>query len=116
MSLATLMQRAATEAQKTLAELGGAAPGQKNSLYNGAKYYAVYGAPQIDHLNLAGGGSRQRTFLLATATRSQFTSPPIAQRGFWIRTDISPQIRYTIVKVMEHDAYTYVLTLQRSGE
>lgn len=115
MSLAAQMLAASVEAQSRLAEIGGAAAGINNSLYNTAAYLAVYGTPFVDRRMKLGGGYQQRTVVPATATRGQFAAPPVADRQ-WVRTDMTPHLTYRIEKVDLHDPYLYVLTLIRVGE
>lgn len=115
MSLAAIMAAAATEAQSRLAEIGGAAAGATNSLYNSAAYLAVYGQPIVQRQMLPSGGYRQRALVPTTATRAQFDAPPVANLN-WVRTDMTPEITYRIEKVDLHDPYVYVLTLVRVGE
>jgi hypothetical protein len=109
------MLAAATEAQSRLAEIGGAASGVANALYNGADYFAVYGQPIVQREMLPSGGYRQRTLVPATATRDQFDVPPVANAQ-WVRTDTDPQITYRIKTVDLHDPFVYALTLVRVGE
>lgn len=110
MSLSSEISSAATEAQSHLAELGGAQPGKKNALYEGASYLAVYGQPQTERTILPGGGYRTRTFLLATVTRAQFSAPPRVERK-WTRTDQAARPSYTIDWVGTHDSTVYTLRL-----
>lgn len=115
MSLSAIMQSAATEAQSRLAEIGGAESGVKNSLYNGAKYLAVYGLPIVVRVMLSSGGYRQRTIVPTSVTRGQFSAPLVANQK-WVRTDMDPNLIYLIEKVDLHDSLVYVLTLVRVGE
>lgn len=115
MSFSTEIAAAATEAQSILAEVGGARPGQKNSLYQGASYLAVYGQPQVENLMLPAGGYRQRTTVGLTVTRAQFTAPPQSKKQ-WVRTDVSPPITYVIESVGTHDSLLFHLRLLRTGE
>ncbi len=115
MSLSAIMLAATAEAQSRLSEIGGAAAGESNSLYNTAEYVAVYGQPVVVREMLGPGGYRQRTYVPTTATRTQFTAMPKANAQ-WVRTDMTPQITYRIEKVDLHDPYVYVLTLVRTGE
>ena len=115
MSLASQMLAATKEAQSRLAEIGGAAAGALNSLYNAESFLAVYGQPVVQRTMLPSGGYRQRTFLQVTVTREQFNSPPTANLP-WVRTDLEPNIIYRIEKVDQHDPYVYVLTVVRVGE
>ena len=115
MSLASEISSAATEAQSILAQIGGAPAGEANSLYKGAEYIAVYGAPIVERQMLPAGGYRQRTVMQVTATRAQFVAAPVANLQ-WVRTDLAPQITYRVEKVDLHDPFIYVLTLSRVGE
>lgn len=115
MSIATQMADAAGQAQAVLAQVGGTPPDKKNSLYNGKAYLGVYGIPQVEREMLAGGGYRQRTALDVTVTRAQFLTPPVA-KAKWTRTDLVPNLIYTIEKVGMHDALLYTLTVYRPGE
>ena len=115
MSLKDEISSAATEAQANLAELGGALPGRKNSLYNGTPYTAVYGSPQVERVMLPSGGYRQRTIVPITVTRAQFVAPPIAEKK-WVRSDCSPRIEYIIKYVGTHDSTVFMLQLVRVGE
>jgi hypothetical protein len=114
MSLLSEIQAAATEAQATLVQLGGAAPGKKNSVYQGRAVLAVYGVPVVERIPLPTGGYRQRAFLTATVTRDQFSAPPVSSRT-WTRTDLSPAVTYTIHEVGTHDALVFSLTLVKAG-
>lgn len=110
MSLSSEIAAASAEAQTNLAEIGGALPGRKNALYEGRPYLAVYGPPQTERTILPGGGFRQRTFLLATVTRAQFSEPPRTERK-WIRTDQPARPAYTIDWVGTHDSTVFTLRL-----
>lgn len=115
MSLNAEIAALSAQAQATLAELGGAAPGKKNSLYNGAPLLAVYGQPRVENTMLPSGGYRQRTIVTATVTRDQFAAPPISKQK-WTRTDCTPPITYIIDFVGTHDSYVFSLQLVRPGE
>jgi hypothetical protein len=115
MSFAAEMLAASTEAQSVLAQIGGAAAGATNALYNGAEYLAVYGQPVVMREMLASGGYRQRSLVQTTATKAQFDVPPVANLN-WVRTDTTPQITYRIQKVDLHDPFVFGLTLVRVGE
>lgn len=115
MSLASEITTAAAVAQGILAQIGGAAQGATNALYNGVDYFCVYGSPQVQNQMLPQGGYRQRTFLSATVTRAQFDALPVAKTK-WTRTDLDPNLTYTIDSVGQHDANLLTLTLIRPGE
>lgn len=115
MSLAAEIASAAQTAQAVLAELGGAQPGKKNSLYNGTPYTAVYGQPQVERTMLPSGGYRQRTIVPLTVTRAQFAAPPVSEKK-WTRTDCSPALEYIIKYVGTHDSTVFMLQLVRVGE
>lgn len=115
MSYAQLLANAAKQSQGVLAELGGAQPGRKNSLYNGESRLAVYGQPLVQNIMLPGGGYRQRTVLTVTATRAQFSLAPVAKEK-WTRTDLRPAATYIIDWVDDKDATIYTLGLVRPGE
>jgi hypothetical protein len=115
MSHSAEMLLAAAEAQTVLAEIGGALPGRKNTLYNGTPLLAVYGAPQVDRQMLPSGGYKQRTYLPASITRAQLGTPPTSGKQ-WTRTDCTPQITYRIESVGTHDSVMYSVVLVRPGE
>ncbi len=114
MSYAAILRSAATQAQSVLAQLGGAAAGANNSQYAGRAYLAVYGQPQTERLLLPAGGERVRTWIMVSATRSQFTAPPQAGQK-WTRTDLTPHGTFTIDSVDIQDATVYSLRLVRTG-
>jgi hypothetical protein len=114
MSFAAKIRGAASRAQSVLAQTGGAESGESNALYNGAEYFAVYGAPSVERDMLPNGGFRQRSVIIATATRSQFATAPKSETK-WIRTDLPQPVTFTIMKVNADDAYLYVITLVKLG-
>jgi len=115
MSLSTEISSAAAEAQSVLAELGGARPGKKNSLYNGTPLLAVYGQPQVEKVPLPTGGYKQRVFLPLTVTRAQFGAPPVSGKQ-WTRTDLTPHVTYTTHAIGTHDSVLFHVMLFKAGE
>ena len=115
MSLNSEISTAATEAQAVLAQLGGADADTPNALYNGTTRYAVYGTPFTEDVLLAGGGTRRRVLVPASTTRAQYVAPPLSGRQ-WVRTDLDPQVTYTIKSVGTHDSTVYTLVLLRVGD
>lgn len=115
MSLSAEISAAFSEAQGTLAEITGAAPGKKNTLYNGTGYLGIYGQPQVSNQQLPSGGYRQRTSVPLTLTREQFEAAPEKNQTL-TRLDLDPQITYRIADVNTHDPFHYLLTLIRVGE
>jgi hypothetical protein len=112
MSLAAILASASASAQRTLAELGGAASGAKNSLYRGRAYLGVYGPPEVERVLLPAGGERVRQWVAVTTTRAQFTTAPATGQK-WVRTDLAPAHTYTIDHVNDQDATIYTLRLVR---
>lgn len=115
MSYAAKIRNAAGQAQAVLAQTGGAEPGQKNALYNGAEYLCVYGAPSVEREMLPNGGYRQRSVIMVAVTRAQFSAAPQVNTK-WVRIDMTPQAPHTIVKVGTDDPYIYMLTLVKLGQ
>ncbi len=117
MSFANLLQSAATQAQSTLAQLQGLAPGSRgNTLFAGATspLTGVYGQPVTQLVPQPGGGYRQRTFLPLTITRTSLPVPP-AVKSRLVRLDLTPPETYIIDHVVHDRALDWEFHLVRFG-
>lgn len=114
MSLASEITNAATEAQGILAQIGGGPRRDQCPLQRGGLFLRLW-LPAGSEPDAPAGGYRQRTFLSATVTRAQFDALPVAKTK-WTRTDLDPNLTYTIDSVGQHDANLLTLTLIRPGE
>jgi hypothetical protein len=105
-----------SEAQEILAQMmGKPASGAGNTLYRGGNLTLVYGTPRVVEPFNVGGGSRPRTEVPATLTRTQMSAPPVSKEQL-VRTDVTPHITYRIDTVDTHDPIHYVLVLVKVGE
>jgi hypothetical protein len=124
MSLAALMQSAATSAQRTLAQLGGAAAGAMNVLGpDGVKYLGVFRAANAFESAAVGAEMQAHGFtdaevVILSMTRSQFSTVPLAWRRQQLsRLDLSPAVVYRIHSVGTADSLHYSFTLlSRQGK
>lgn len=117
MSLVDTLNAAATAAQSTLAQLGGAAPGAKNTLINDTKVkcLGVYGRAIVQNIPLPGGGYRQRAAVPLSITQDQLAIAPIAKSRL-TRLDVVPPVTYIIDYVNTHGNLSFDLMLVRLGE
>ena len=118
MSLADELSDAASEAQGYLAELQGSAPGEDNFVGpDGKLYILVFRAADAFESQAAGmemqsHGYGNKSLIIATATRSQFTVAPIGWRGLkGTRLTPAPSQEVTILSVATDDPLHYVINL-----
>ena len=116
MALFDTINRAATSAQSTIAQLQGAAAGAANTLINdtGAKCVGVYGQAVVVNIPQPGGGYRQRAQVQLTITQDQLDKAPAAKSRL-TRLDVTPPVTYIIDFVNTHGNLTYDLTIVRMG-
>lgn len=113
MGFAAEMQAAATEAQRTLAEITGmAGTAMGNTLLAGqtVPLVGVYGRPQVDFIPQLAGGYRRRTHVPLTITRTQLATAP-APNTKLTRIDLSPAITYNVESVDTQDPLVWGLSL-----
>ena len=117
MSLFSDMQAAATEAQSTLAQLQGMASGGSNFIGpDGRAYVMVFRAAdamesQSVAREMLTHGYSDRSVIVGTATRTQFSAPPMDwRRKKGSRT--TPDLRDVLIaSVADDDPIHYVFTL-----
>jgi hypothetical protein len=112
MSLSSLISAAAAEAQKTIAQLQGMAPGAGNTLFAGqtTPVTGAYGAPIVLQIPLPGGGYRKKTVTQLRIVRTQLTAPPAFNTRL-MRTDLTPAVTYVIDHVGTQDPIDWVFEL-----
>lgn len=107
------MQGAATEAERTLAEITGmAGTATGNTLLAGqtVPVVGVYGRPRVDFIPQIAGGYRKKTSVPLTITRTQLATPP-APNTKLTRIDVSPAISYNVESVDTQDPLVWAVSL-----
>lgn len=119
MSLFTQIQSAATQAQSVLAQLGGMDAGAAGNFIgpDGQFYNLVFRAADAFEIQAGGRemtahGYDDKSVLIATATRDQFTAPPTGwRRAKGTRLYPEPATDCLIATVSFDDPLHYVFTL-----
>jgi len=121
MSLASEMASAASEAQSTLAQLGGAAPGTKNFAGpDGRQYLGVFRPANAFEASAVGSEMQSHGFtdaavIILTATRAQFSAPPLGwRRQHLTRLDLDQRCLIHSITTTDSLLYGFVL-IHRQG-
>jgi hypothetical protein len=113
MSMFAEMQVAATEAQSVIAQLQGVALNGFNFVGpDGRSYLMVFRTADAFESQQLAHGYQDRSTVMATATRAQFSAPPLDwRRKKGTRTIPAPPKDAIIASVDDSDALHYTFTL-----